>query len=97
MYCQFFRSFQRPLHLLDVLLSTMDVEELNKLFSSIGLDPHKSLEAAKNKKLSGQLYTILEHAGLSKGSGCARAKGMLYYLLATKLTKNHWSIWIFDQ
>ena len=87
MHCQFIRSFQTPLHLLDVLLSTMDMEELNKLFSSIGLDPQKSLEAAKNKKLSGQLYTILEHAGLSKGSGCDRAKGMLYYLLATKLTK----------
>lgn len=64
------------------------MEELVKLFESIGLDTNKATETAKNKKLSVSLREVIEEVSVPTG-GVDRSKGILLYSLASLLPTGH--------
>lgn len=58
----------------------MDMENLSRLFESIGLDSIKAKESAKNKRLSKNLFDVIHDAGVE--GGCERTIGIILYSMA---------------
>jgi len=63
----------------------MDIEEMAKLFTSIGLSEQKAKETLKNSSVSSHLKNCIDVGLQFSHAGIAKSHGMLLYHIATKV------------